>query len=253
MENNGLDIGALLSPPDILKCRRVLCIQPHPDDNEIGMGGTVAVLADAGCEVHYLTVTNGDQGNKDRSASPEQTARIRREETMAAGQHLGVREFHFLEHGDGTLSDVLGLSVEIARVIRQVKPEAVFAPDPWLNYESHLDHVVTGRAAANGFLMSGRAHLQGCADTRPYAASAIGYYFTARPNTVIDITDRFERKFEAIALHDSQMDPQTLAMYRVYFEMKGKELATGKNFALGEGLKVLSPLHMHCFVDAERI
>ena len=54
-------------------------------------------------------------------------------------------------------------------------------------------------------------------------------------------------------LHDSQMDAQTLAMYRVYFGMKGKELAAGKNFALGEGLKVLSPLHAHCFVDAARI
>lgn len=49
------------------------------------------------------------------------------------------------------------------------------------------------------------------------------------------------------------MDAQTLAMYRVYFGMKGKELAAGKNFALGEGLKVLSPLHAHCFVDAARI
>ena len=74
-----------------------------------------------------------------------------------------------------------------------------------------------------------------------------------RPNTVVDISAVFEKKFEAIALHDSQMDAQTLAMYRVYFGMKGKELAAGKNFALGEGLKVLSPLHAHCFVDAARI
>ncbi len=132
-------------------------------------------------------------------------------------------------------------------------PDAIFAPDPWLAYESHLDHVVTGRAAANAFLMSGRAAIPGGGDTQPHAASAIGYYFTAQPNTVVDISAVFEKKFEAIALHDSQMDAQTLAMYRVYFGMKGKELAAGKNFALGEGLKVLSPLHAHCFVDAARI
>ena len=93
----------------------------------------------------------------------------------------------------------------------------------------------------------------GGGDTQPHAASAIGYYFTAQPNTVVDISAVFEKKFEAIALHDSQMDAQTLAMYRVYFGMKGKEQAAGKNFALGEGLKVLSPLHAHCFVDAARI
>lgn len=253
METPSFDIASLLAPPDILKSRCVLCVQPHPDDNEIGMGGTVAVLAQAGCIVHYLTVTNGDQGNKDLTASPRETARIRHDEAIAAGTCLGVKEFHFLEHGDGTLSDVLGLSAEIARVIREVRPDAVFAPDPWLAYESHLDHVVTGRAAANAFLMSGRASIPGGGDTRPYAASAIGYYFTAQPNTVVDITGAFEKKFEAIALHDSQMDEQTLAMYRVYFEMKGRELAADRDFALGEGLKVLSPLHSHCFVDAVRI
>ena len=99
----------------------------------------------------------------------------------------------------------------------------------------------------------GSSAIPGGGDTQPHAASAIGYYFTAQPNTVVDISAVFEKKFEAIALHDSQMDAQTLAMYRVYFGMKGKELAAGKNFALGEGLKVLSPLHAHCFVDAARI
>jgi hypothetical protein len=87
----------------------------------------------------------------------------------------------------------------------------------------------------------------------PWSARAIGFYFTARPNTVIDTGIYFEKKFEAIAKHLSQMDEQTLAMYRVYFQMKGAELAKGRGFALGEGLKVLSPLHMHCFVDAENM
>ena len=144
MENPAFDVAALLAPPDILKSKCALCIQPHPDDNEIGMGGTVAVLAQAGCTVHYLTVTNGDQGNKNRTASPQETARVRRAEAIAAGTHLGAKEFHFLDHGDGTLDDVLGLSAQIARVIREVRPDAIFAPDPWLAYESHLDHAVTG-------------------------------------------------------------------------------------------------------------
>lgn len=251
MENMGLDIGALLAPPDIMQCKRVLCIQPHPDDNEIGMGGIIAKLAQKGCQIHYLTVTNGDMGNKDPNATPEQTAAIRREETMAAGRYLGAEAFHFLGHGDGTLQDIPGLSLEIASVIRKVQPQAIFAPDPWLNYECHLDHEITGRAAANAFLMAGRSHFPD--ETAPWTPESIGFYFTAKPNTVIDISDTFEKKFEAIALHDSQMDPQTLMVYRVWFSMLGQELAAGKDFPLGEGLKVLSPLHAHCFVKAEMI
>jgi len=231
----------------------VLCIQPHPDDNEIGMGGIIAKLAQTGCEIHYLTVTNGDMGNKDRAATPEQTAAVRRAETIAAGQHLGASEFHFLEHGDGTLNDVHGLSVEIASVIRKVQPQVIFAPDPWLHYECHLDHEVTGRAAANAFLMAGRAHFPDNGATEPCVLDAVGFYFTAKPNTVIDISDTFEQKFEAIALHDSQMDPQTLMVYRTWFGMLGQQLAAGRGFDLGEGLKVLSPLHAHCFVKAEEI
>ena len=51
-----MDVSAFFQPPEILTARRALCIQPHPDDNEIGMGGTVAALAARGCEVHYLSL-----------------------------------------------------------------------------------------------------------------------------------------------------------------------------------------------------
>ena len=251
MENLAPEVAALLSPPDIMNCTRVLCIQPHPDDNEIGMGGIIAKLAQRGCEIHYLTVTNGDMGCAD--LPPEETAAVRREETVAAGRCLGASHFHFLDHGDGTLENVLPLSVEIASVIRKVQPQAIFAPDPWLNYECHLDHTVTGRAAANAFLMAGRAHFPDGGATQPCPLAAIGFYFTSKPNTVIDISGTFEKKFEAMALHRSQLDEQTLGLYRVWFGMMGRELAAGKGFPLGEGLKVLSPLHAHCFVKAEMI
>ena len=233
------DVKALLAPPNPFTFKKILCVQPHPDDNEIGMGGTIAVLAAQGCEIHYLNVTNGDLGNKDKSATREQTAAQRRKETQLAGNHLGVAHYHYFDHGDSSLGDVRGLSMEIAEIIREVAPDAVFGPDPHLPYEAHLDHVVTGQALANAFRIS--------------QAQAIGYYFTASPNTVIDVSEVFDKKFEAIALHDSQMTPETLGMFRVYFSMKGQELAAGKGFAMGEGLKMLSQLHVHCFVDADRI
>ncbi|MFD2879033.1 hypothetical protein ACFTAO_28465 [Paenibacillus rhizoplanae] len=56
-----------------------------------------------------------------------------------------------------------------------------------------------------------------------------------------------------MALHRSQFSEEILAMYRIYFREQGRQLAEGRGFGLGEGLKVLSPLHLHCFVDARRI
>jgi hypothetical protein len=97
--------------------------------------------------------------------------------------------------------------------------------------------------------MSGQIHFDG-GKTKPWRARAIGFYFTANPNTIIDIGGAFEKKFSAIALHKSQMDGQTLAMYRLYFRMQAGELGRKQGFSLGEGLKVLGPLHTHCFVDA---
>ena len=48
-----MDVSAFFAPPEILGAKRALCIQPHADDNEIGMGGTIAALAARGCEIHY--------------------------------------------------------------------------------------------------------------------------------------------------------------------------------------------------------
>jgi LmbE family N-acetylglucosaminyl deacetylase len=163
---------------------------------------------------------------------------IRREEALAADRFLGAREFHFPDCGDGTLADVVGLSREIAELIRRVQPEALFCPDPWLFYEGHYDHLISGRAAANAFHMSGQINFDG-GKTRPWRARAIGFYFTANPNAIVDIGDVFEKKFSAIALHKSQIDSQTLAMYRLYFQMKAEELGRKRGFTLGEGSRFL--------------
>ena len=83
-----MDVSAFFAPPDIMTAKRALCIQPHADDNEIGMGGTIAALAAKGCEIHYLTVTNGDLGAQGGPVEPAQLAAARPEEAMAAGRPL---------------------------------------------------------------------------------------------------------------------------------------------------------------------
>ena len=48
--------------PDLESCQNLLCIQPHPDDNEVGAGATIARLTAKGCRITYLTVTDGRYG-----------------------------------------------------------------------------------------------------------------------------------------------------------------------------------------------
>lgn len=247
------EFAPLLAPPDLHSFRSILCVQPHPDDIEIGMGGVAASLISAGCRAAFLTVTNGDQGNIDPNSTPEETAAVRRMEVEAGGRHLGASEFIFLNHGDGTLRDVWALSYEIAHVLRTVRPDAVFCPDPWLPYECHLDHIITGKATANAFQLAGRRAIGDMPPTPPHPLPAIGFYFTGKPNAVCDVTDAFERKMEAIAMHKSQVDQQTLELYRVYFGTRGRAMGAPYGYEIGEGVKLLSRLHTHCFAEANDI
>lgn len=245
--------ASAIAAPEILAAKRVLAIQPHPDDNEIAMGATLARLRAQGTEVVYLTVTNGDRGMSDPNTTPAQMAAIRARELEAAGRHLGVEEFHSLNLPDGCTLEVSEIAVMIAGVIRKVRPDTVLCPDPWLLYEAHSDHRKVGMAAAEAFLNAGSYHYPRGAQYEPFGPKAIGFYFTSHPNQVIDTTDYMQKKFEAIALHESQINEETMALYRVYFTNKAQELAQGKGFAAGEGFKMLQPLHLHCFVDAYRV
>ena len=71
---------------------RVLVVAPHPDDAEIGCGGTVALLAREGVEVHYLIATNGDKGTEDPTLTNADLAATRDKEQRDAAAMLGVKE-----------------------------------------------------------------------------------------------------------------------------------------------------------------
>ncbi len=250
---NQEQIQGLFAPPDITKGKKALCVQPHPDDNEVGMGGIIATLAMAGCQVDYLTITDGCLGTLSPALVGEALVEVRAEEVKAAGKLLGVTEYHSLGLEDGTLNDIPKLAGQVAEFIRDGQYDMVFCPDPWLSYEAHWDHVVTGKAVAQAFISSSLIEYPKGTKTSPCAPFAIGFYFTSKPNTVIDVTENFDNKFEAMAAHKSQMPEQLLELYRMYFTMRGMKLAEDKDYLLGEGLRVMSPLHMHCFAEGETI
>lgn len=246
-------LQGMFAPPDIMMGKKALCVQPHPDDNEVGMGGIVLTLTMAGCQVDYLTMTDGALGALSPALTGENLAAVRKQEIEKAGALLGVKNYYNLGLEDGTLNDIPKLAGEVAEIIREGQYDMVFCPDPWLTYEAHWDHVVTGRAVAQAFISCSLIEFPKGTKTPPCAPFAIGFYFTNKPNTVIDITENFDNKFDAMAAHASQMPPQLLELYRAYFTMRGMKLAEDKEFLLGEGLRVMSPLHMHCFAEGESI
>ncbi len=238
-------LQSMLAVPDMDRFKKVLCVQPHPDDNEIGMGATIAKLTDGGCRIDYLTITNGDLGNLGMEISPPELAAIRKSEAEASGKKLGATDFYWFSHPDGTLNDIPSLAGEIAELIRTNRYDAVFAPDPWLLNEAHYDHVVTGKAVAQAAINCSLKTYPRATETAAWQIEAVGFYFTSAPNTLPVVTPYFERKFEAMSLHKTQLPQQLIDLYRGFFEMQGKLLSGGDDIC--EGLKILAPLHLHCF------
>jgi len=79
--------------PAVFAPDRALAIYAHPDDPEVGAGGTLARWIDEGCEVHILVCTRGEKGTTDASLDPDVLAEVRAGESAAAAEVLGVASF----------------------------------------------------------------------------------------------------------------------------------------------------------------
>jgi N-acetylglucosamine malate deacetylase 1 len=169
--------------------KRVLAIAPHPDDETLGCGGTIALLAEKGASVTVLTATDGEATMGSR-LSEEETGRKRRAEAERAAAELGA-EARFLGLPDGKLADHLeGLAEGFGAAITELEPGVVFAP--WL-----LDGTADHRAVSQGL----RAALASGGD----GPEVWGYeVWTALiPNRIVDITAAIERKRGALAAHET--------------------------------------------------
>src|ERR1700744_442121 len=131
--------------------QRVLVVAAHPDDIDFSAAGTVALWTDAGIEVSYCLVTDGDAGGFDEAVPRTEIAPMRRKEQTAAAEVGGVHDLRFLGYPDGRVEPTLALRRDLSRVIRQVRPDRLVCPTPERNYQrvagSHPDHRAVGAAA----------------------------------------------------------------------------------------------------------
>jgi LmbE family N-acetylglucosaminyl deacetylase len=193
--------------------QRILVIAAHPDDVDFGVAGTVAVWTDAGIEVVYCIVTDGDAGGHDDSVPRAEMAPLRRKEQTAAAACVGVSDLRFLGYPDGRVEATLGLRRDLARVIRQVRPDRVVSPTPERNYArigtSHPDHRAVGSAALDAVYPDARnpyafGELRAEEGLEPWTVREVWLPGTLAPTHYVDVTGTFARKVAALRAHESQ-------------------------------------------------
>jgi LmbE family N-acetylglucosaminyl deacetylase len=193
--------------------QRALAIVAHPDDVDFSAAGTIAGWTDAGIEVVYCLVTDGDAGGYDESVDRAEIAPMRRAEQTAAAKQVGVSDLRWLGYPDGRVEASLGLRRDLARVIRQVRPDRVLCPSPERNYQrmgvSHPDHRAVGSAALDAVYPDARnpfAFPELLRDEGLAAWKVQEVWLPAGPalNHYVDVTDTFDRKIAALRAHQSQ-------------------------------------------------
>jgi len=193
-----------------MEIQRALAVMAHPDDVDFGAAGTIAQWTDAGVEVTYCIITDGDAGGFDHAVPRSEIGAIRRAEQTAAAKEVGVSDVRFLGYLDGRLEVSFDLRRDIARVIREVRPQRVVCQSPQRNMvripASHPDHLAAGEAtmcaiypdARNPFAFPELAELEAWSVAETWVSGM------ERVNRYIDITDTFDRKMAALHAHASQ-------------------------------------------------
>lgn len=185
----------------------VLVIAPHPDDAELGMGGTICKFLAEGLKVGVLDLTDGEP-------TPHGSLEIRARETAAASKVLGLEWRENLGLPNRSLEATLDARHKLASVFRRVRPRWLFAPY-WV--DSHPDHV-----AATQLIEAARFWSKLNKSTmphEPFHPQRVFYYFCIHlklvtpPAFVVDISSYFEQKKASIEAYESQFKVGRAALF----------------------------------------
>jgi len=231
-------------PWSVLHARRVLAVQPHYDDNDIGCGGTLTLLSRAGAEIIYVTVTDDLAGVLDPDLDDASARRRLVAEQRAAGAIVGVGRFIDLEWPDAAGLDHIALRDQIIDLIREIRPDVVITVDPWLRHEAHSDHVATGRAVSEAVLLSGLPRVRAATGAGAFSVDRVCYYFTTDANETVDTTPVQQERHQALDCYVSQFDPDALNGLHAALDRHERAHAPA-GATHGERLKLLPTSALH--------
>jgi bacillithiol biosynthesis deacetylase BshB1 len=176
----------------------VLAVGAHPDDVELGCGGTLALAARQGRRVGILHLTRGERGTRG-------TAETRLAEAEGAAAALGAVELAFLDCGDGSLRTGEAEEDALIEVLRTWRPDLVLGPAP---NDRHPDHGRAHQLVAAASFYAGLGARGSRAMGEPHRPAAVFSYMQHHhfdPSFVIDVTTVWEAKMQALASYRSQI------------------------------------------------
>jgi len=181
--------------------KRLLSILAHPDDETFGMGGTLALYARRGVDVHLICATRGELGEVDPEYKEtiKSAACLRTQELRCAADVLGISQLHFLNYRDSGMpgseanshpqalaaQPLDKVAAEVAHLIREIRPDVVLTFDPIGGYR-HPDHIAIQKATVQGFAMAADERFEDHEGLNPFQPDYL--YFHIMNRTFLKIT-----------------------------------------------------------------
>src|SRR3954447_15717172 len=175
----------------------ILVIGPHPDDQELGMGGTIVKLARQGHKVHIVDMTNGEP-------TPRGSVETRAAEAAAAAKVMGVERTLLGLKNREVVHDIPSRH-KLAALIRVHRPDLLFLPYP---IDAHPDHVAVTKIGEDARFDAKLTKTD--IPREPWHPRRIIYYFCTHlrmnfpASFCIDISDTMDGKMRAVRCYESQ-------------------------------------------------
>jgi len=229
----------------------VLVFGAHPDDVELGCGGTVAKMVAQGKKVAIVDLTQGELGTRG-------SAELREQEANAAAEILGVKTRLNLGLKDGFFQCDLDSLHSVVEVIRKYKPSIVIAN---ALADRHPDHGRGAELVAQACFLSGLKKVETPDYPEVHRPTALYHYIQDLeriPDLVVDITGYEKQKMNAIQAYRSQFfDPNStepatpISTPEFLDRLVGRDSAMGRpcGFKAGEGFEILRPIGADSLLD----
>lgn len=222
----------------------ILVLAAHPDDAELGCGGTIASHVTRGYKVGIADFTRGELGTR---GTPE----LREQEAAASAKILGLATRVNLGLQDGFFQNTPDEKLRVVEVIRRFKPEVVLA---CAIQDRHPDHPKAAALAYDACFIAGLAKVQSVGENgqpqEPWRPRVLYHYIQSEfitPDLIVDVTEHWDTKMQAIMAFSSQFynsastEPETYISSKIFLQkLESRAVDFGHSIGVkyGEGFTV---------------